>query len=214
MALTYPYPLAFLSELLHAGDVTFDLQRNDELSGSGDGRYWGAELARPLWTAEFPLQPVAKPEARAINARIHALDGVSRSFLLADPSYPGPAFGDNSGLEAVTVDAVRANRTQIGLAGLPNGFVATIGDYITILGPNGQVYFGQFLETSSPVSDGTIFGREVRPVLPLWVAPGQAVLLVEPYFRAIIPPGGFRPYRMNLGDHASGASLTILQKLP
>lgn len=214
MALTYPYPLAFFSDILHAGDVSFDLQRNDEMSGSGDARYWTAELATPLWAADIPLQPLPKAEARAINAKVRGLDGTSKSFLVADPSYDGPAFGDNSGLGAVTVDAVRANRTQIGLAGLPEGFVATTGDYITILGPSGQVYFGQFLETSAPVSGGTIFGREVRPTLPFWVSPGDPVELVQPYFKAIIPPGGFRPYRMNLGDYGAGASISILQKLP
>lgn len=215
MALTYPYPLAFFSDILHAGDVTFDLQRNDEMSGSGDARYWTAELARPLWSADIPLQPLPKPEARAINAKVRGLDGTSKAFLVADPSYDGPAAGEQ-GLSGatVTVNGVRGtDRMALAITGLPIPFTLTPGDYVTIRGGSGQVYFGMFVEGATSTG-GTIGQREVRPAIPHWVSSGDPVELVQPYFKAIIPPGGFRPYRMNLGDYGAGASISILQKLP
>lgn len=213
MALTYPYPLAFFSDILHAGDVSFDLQRNDEMSGSGDARYWSAELATPLWTADIPLQPLPKAEARAINAKVRGLDGTSKTFLVADPSYDGPAAGV-SGFGSITLSAISADRGRIYLTGWPGGTETTItaGDYISF--PYGdRVYFGVFVEGGTASGASNMPSLEVRPYLPFGVQTGISVEMISPFFKAIIPPGGFRPYRMNLGDYGAGASLTILQKI-
>lgn len=82
MEISDVYPLSFLSDqLITKQAVTVSLKRNDEQSGSGDGRYWIAQLARPLWQVEMTLEAMGRsciPRARAIDAKIRALAAFSR----------------------------------------------------------------------------------------------------------------------------------------
>lgn len=218
MALTFPYPLPFLSDRMQYTDLTLDLQRFDEMSGSGDGRQWAAQLATPLWRARANLRTVTAREGKLINARAMALDGPSKTFLFADPTYTGPASGPYNWIGTnVTIAGVRSDRGAITLAGLPPEFVLTEGDFLSIEYSGGRVYFGQFLEGGTAGSAGNIqVQKEVRPYLPFGVGVGSPVVLVRPYFKAIIPSGGFTPYTFQPGDDgrglAVGASITVLQK--
>ena len=51
MAITHPYALSVLADRLDIESETWDIKRNDELSRTGDGRVWQAELAPSLWAA-------------------------------------------------------------------------------------------------------------------------------------------------------------------
>ena len=62
-------PLSYLSDLLCIDSVTWDVQRNDELSGSGDGRVWQAELAPPLWTADIAININYHHQIKQLAAR-------------------------------------------------------------------------------------------------------------------------------------------------
>lgn len=55
MALIYPYALSVLADRLAIAQVVWDIQRNDEVSGTADGQVWQAELAEPLWSADVVL---------------------------------------------------------------------------------------------------------------------------------------------------------------
>lgn len=90
MAVTYPYPLNDFADLLKISEVEWSVQRNDELSGSGDARIWQAELADPLWTGDVRLASATHDEAKQIAALIRKLHGAQHSFLLYDPlsKYP------------------------------------------------------------------------------------------------------------------------------
>lgn len=213
MALSYPYPLADFCDRLPVTRVVMTLRRHDEQSGGGDGRFWTAELAPPLWSAEVSLADCSAPLARELEARIDGLNGSSGTFLFADPSYKGPA-GGSSGLGSVTVSAISADRGAIALAGLPAGFVVTVGDYLSIDYGPGRVYFGRFAEGAVANGSGAIAQREIRPYLPMTITTGAAVELARPRFKAIIPPGGYKPFDYGLphGVIATGGSLSILQK--
>ena len=213
MALSFPYPLAFFCDLLRVNRVRLRLQRNDEQSGSGDGRFWSAELARPLWTAEASLATRPETEARELEAKIDGLDGMHGTFLFSDPAYKGPASGVTSGLGAVTILGISADRGGISLSGLPAGYVVTAGDFLSIVHGT-YVYFGRFAEGGTAGVGGNLAVRAIRPFLPLTVQTGAAVELVLPYFKAIIPPGGYAPFNYDLpsGEIAVGGSLTVLQR--
>ena len=204
MALSYPYALNFLSDCLNGPIIPLKLQRNDEMSGGGDGRYWSTELASPLWTASYSLYAKHAAHAREINAKVQALDGMSRAFLWRDKYYDGPAYG-TTGLGSVTVSGIRADRGAISLTGAPSGFQITAGDFISINYGSGRVYFGQFAETGLPGST-----REIRPYLPLGISAGVAVNLVAPRFKAIVTD--FQPFANFRGRWGQDASITVLQK--
>lgn len=211
MALSYPYALDFLSKCLIGPSIPLNLQRNDEMSGSGDGRFWSTQLAKPLWTASYGLYAKSAAHAREINAKVYGLDGAQKTFLWCDPYYPGPADG-TTGLGSVVVDNIVADRSRIALSGLPAGFTVAAGEFFSITHSSGRVYFGTFCEDATASGAGVTPNREIRPHLHLGVSAGASVQLVRPYFKAIIPPGGYTPFANSRFGWGDSASITVLQK--
>ncbi|ABN75746.1 hypothetical protein [Cereibacter sphaeroides] len=201
MALSNPYPLSFLSSKLRIDSIVFTPRRNDEMSGSGDGRFWIAQLARPLWQVEVSLSARTAAEAREIDAKMHALDGMG-AFLFADPSY-SPVDG-NPGT-AITVGSIGAARKQIGLSGLAGGFTPSAGDRLSIRS-GGRTYFGS-------IADGGSALVSIWPALPRWVVAGQAVEMVRPVISVMVPPGGYAPFRVRPDFIGREASISMLQKV-
>lgn len=210
MALSYPYALDFLSKCMTGPEIPLTLQRFDEMSGSGDGRFWAVQLAAPLWSASYPLYAKHPAHAREINAKINALDGMSKTLLWCDPYYTGPASGVVAGLGVVAVSTIRADRGAIAMTGLPAGFVLTAGDYFSITHGSGRVYFGQFAEGGTANGAGVIAQREVRPYLPQGISSGATVELVRPYFKAIVAE--YQPFANFRGKWGQSASISLLQK--
>ena len=210
MALSYPFALDFLAKCLIGPQVPLVLQRFDEHSGSGDGRFWSAQLAPPLWSVSYQLYAKTPSHAREINAKVYALDGMSKTLLWADPYYKGPASGQVAGLGSVTVSSIRTDdRGALALSGLPAGQQVTAGDYLSIA-YGGRVYFGTFAEGGTANSSGNLALREVRPYLPFGVSAGASVELVRPYFRALVRE--FTPFNSGRFPWGDNASITLLQK--
>lgn len=210
MALTTPYPLAFLSDVLKRVDVTFSLKRNDELSGSGDGRYWSAELARPLWQIAVTMSARWNAEARAVDAKIRALAGTRGSFLFSDPSY-APAGGVAPG-SGVTVASIAADRTSITLSGLPAGYPLTAGDRLSV-SASGRVWFAEISDSVVAKITGVTDALPVYPVAPLWLTTGMAVELANPFLKVFVPPDGHTPFTSHPGFYSDSAALSLLQRL-
>lgn len=209
MALTFPYPLDFLSDILPAISITPDFQRNDEGSGSGDGRFWTAELARPLWKFTVSLGMVSPRVAREINAKIRAL-GHNKAFLFADPSYSPSGGAPGTG---VTLGSVSSDRTQVSFAGLPAGFALAPGDRFSISYASGRVFLGEISEPKTATGLGNTSLGAIMPYLPFGIAAGAAVEMIKPVVKVIVPPGKFTPYPADPAQSfATGASLTLLQK--
>lgn len=209
MALTYPYPLSFLADCLRGDRINLSLKRNDEMSGSGDGRFWTYSLAKPLWQVSIDLYSKSAAHAREINAKIYALDG-STPFLWADPFYSGPEGGNAGG--GVTVGAISADRDTISLAGLPAGFQITAGDYFSVTHTNGREYFATFAESGTAGGSGNVSNLTVRPTVPFGVTVGASVRLATPRMKVMIPPGGFQPFSNFKGRWGDGASISLVQK--
>lgn len=208
------FPLSFLSQRLGLSSVAFDMQRNDELSGSGDGRYWTAQLARPLWKVTASLHVQNPATARSIDARIRGLDGSANAFLFQDPTYE-PVFGATAELAAstVTLGSISGNRTQVSLAGLPPGYVLVPGDRFSIDWGTDRVYFAEFTEDATADASGATGLARVMPYPPLSLAVGAGVELVSPKIRVFIPPNGYTPFTRQAGAYSDGASLTMLQRV-
>ncbi|MEO1989624.1 MAG: hypothetical protein ABGX47_23695 [Martelella sp.] len=100
--------------------IRWDIQRNDELSGTGEGVVYQAELAPPLWKADVTIQPVRLTEAQAISALVRGLGGALEPFMFRDPYICGPRL-DPAGIwivgSTVTIGSVSGGR--ISLSGLP-----------------------------------------------------------------------------------------------
>lgn len=212
MAVTYPLPLADLSDVLRAKTCVVRLERFDEYSGSGDGRFWSASMAKPLWRAEIVLADRTARDARRLEAKINALRGSSGTFLFSDPSYPGPAYGNAMG--GVTVSAVSSDRDALSLAGFPANFEITAGDRLSITHSSGKRYYGEFVEDKQAGSGGSITGISVEPELPFGVAAGDVVKFARPEMIVAVIPDGYTPFTYDLpnGDIARGGKLVLRQK--
>lgn len=212
MALAYPYPIDFLSRCLTGESIPLKLLRYDEMSGVADGRFWASEMATPLWGATYPLHTKEAAHARELNAKVNALDGMSKTLLWADPSYPGPASGQITGLGGAQVAAVRgSDRGAISLQGCPPGFTLQAGDRITIPYASGRIYMGEFSEGAVAGSGGGMAAMEIRPYIPFGITAGAPVVLAKPYIKAMVV--NFEPFAITRGRWGTGASISLLQKI-
>lgn len=191
-------PLSYLSDKLCIDSVVWDIQRNDELSGSGDGRVWQAELAPPLWIATITVNPNYHQDIKEIAATIRSLHGSKHPFMLNDPLSLYPASDKNGailGSSNVTISDIKPDRTIINISGLPANYKLTVGDKF-------QVRFGAtldkhaFIEISNTVTanaSGLAINVEILPYLPAGINNGHSIILSKPACQMIIYPDSFNP---------------------
>ena len=216
MAFTYPLSLASLADLFVIEEVEWDVQRNDELSGTGDARVWQAELADPLWTGRVTLVPAYHDAVKQIAARIRKLYGAQESFLLFDPLSKFPQAdpaGVILGEAAVVIDAIGSGNRSLRLSGLPAGYVLTIGDKGQIVYSSSPTrnFFFEVSETVAADGDGLTPEFEVFPHLPPGLTTGLSVILVKPACRGFIMPGSFKPGAAT-GMITSGAGFPFMER--
>lgn len=216
MTVAYPYALAYFALTLPIEFLIWDIQRNDELSGSGDGSVWQAELAPPLWTATISLRRILNAEAKQINAKIRKLHGAQELFRLSDPLSRFPQLdpqGVKLGSRNVTVESIPGHRSSLSMAGLPASYRFLPGDKFTITyGSNPtRVGFFEISEEGVSTSDGTTGLIGVFPHLPPGVGAGASIKLNDPYCEMKMLPGTHSPGRSN-GPFAEGIEFQAIQK--
>ncbi|KEP68440.1 hypothetical protein DL1_11975 [Thioclava dalianensis] len=214
MALTYPYPLAFLSDKLPVREASWSIRRSDKTNGQGDGRVWQAELAPPIWQASLVFSARREADARPIAARINALHGSKEAFLLCDPMIRGPVSDPTGAALAgstVTISSIASSRLQVNFAGLPAAFKLGAGDRFTLV-DGAAVYMGELSDDATATSGGAA-SAPVFPAIPAGFSAGAAAVFVRPYIKAIIAPAAFTGWTISVGAIAQGASIDVLQKV-
>ena len=216
MTITYPYPLADFADRLRITSIVWDIQRNDEFSGTGDGRVWQTELAAPLWIGTVSLITMENDAAKQIAAKIRKLHGAQEALFLYDPLSKYPQFdpgGSIIGTRVITVNSVSADLDGLSLKGLPAGYQMTTGDKMQITyGANPTRY--AFLEVSE---DALADGAGVTPAFGVFphvtqaIAANMVVTLVKPACRCVIMPGSHNPGTATK-MHTDGAGFKVIQK--
>jgi Concanavalin A-like lectin/glucanases superfamily len=143
MAISYPIDLL---PGFPGWTTGFSLRWRQEQSTQASGRVLVKDLGAPLWTLRAASKVLSPNNLDAWRARLEALENglqtfwgypMTRCYPIAYPngSWPtGTAFVGNG-----TVGSINANRKAITLAGLPPGFVLSVGDYLSIAGDLHQV---------------------------------------------------------------------------
>jgi hypothetical protein len=190
--------LANLADLLRIESVVFDIKRNDELSGSGDGRVWQAELSPPLWTADVALTPAFHADAEDIASVLRSLNGSQEPFMLWNPTRRFPRAdptGALLGSNAPLIGSIATDRRIITLKGLPAGYVLSRGDKLQFVTGDRN----QFVEISDAVvtanGSGVTPAFNVFPHVRFGVGVDQAVILKNPACKMILQPGTHNPGR-------------------
>jgi hypothetical protein len=212
MALSYPYALTVLADILPISDLVWDDQRNDEMSGSGDGRVWQSEQARPLWKADVSLKPMPLAEAKRINALLRKLHGAQESFWLYDPTSIYPQLdpdGSVFGASIAQVHSVASNRGRLRIKGLPSTYpLKTGGKGQITYGSPARSFFFEFSEDTTAVA-GTTPEVEVFPHVPTGVVADDAVTLIRPACKMFITS---RTAGNVIGDMQHGMSVKCLER--
>lgn len=198
MTVSYPYPLSVLADQLPIDNITWDIRRNDEMSGSGDGSVWQAELSTPLWVATVALAVMSNDKAKQIAAKIRKLHGAQEVFRLYDTASLFPQLdplGAKLGNSTVTIESVPGHRASLSMIGLPANYGLLPGDKFSVTyGSNPtRVGFFEISEAASAGSDGSTGLIGVFPHLPPGVGPGAAVRFINPYCEMKILPGTHNP---------------------
>jgi len=206
-------PLSYLSDRFHWLPFKWDIQRNDEYSGTGDGRVWQAKLAPELWRATVVHAQLLNTVAEELDGAIRALRGAEVPFMMASPLFCAPKSDPTgAGLEGANVSllSISATRAAVVLAGLPAGYKLTTGDKFTFA-YGGRFYFGEFSQTAVAALDGTTAQIAVFPNLPAGAAAGVAVTLIKPACKVVIVPGSYKVGEIS-GRFTRGGSFQIIQK--
>jgi hypothetical protein len=216
MTVSYPYSLSRFSDQLAISTVVWDIQRNDETSAGGDGRFWQAELSSPLWIGTVELIMLSNDRAKQIAAMIRKLHGSQETFYLCDPLslYPqADPTGDILGSSTVEVLSIGGDRASLSFTGLPGGYVLTVGDKLTVkYGSNPErIGFFEVSETVSASSGGSTGLVGVFPHLPSGISSGAAVRLAKPYCKCAIFPGSHNPGSARK-LFTEGAGFKVIQK--
>lgn len=206
--------LSYLSDLLCINTVVWDVQRNDEYSGSGDGRIWQAQLAPPLWTADISINVNYFEESKKIAARVRALQGSKEAFLLNDPLSMYPASDPNGtilGSSVVTISAVNPQRNIISLAGLPANYKLSFGDKFNVFYGDDKNAFIEIAGDYTASSAGNIVSVSIFPELPINVPSNSEAIFAKPSCTMIIAPNGFNSGTA-AGLFTTGLSFKGIQK--
>lgn len=211
MPYTSPFAKSVLSDILKVRSVTWDIHRNDEMSGTGDASSWQTELADPMWRATVELSTHYAKVTKEAVAILRSLNGAASSFYLVDPSSPYPAAdptGSILGSSSVTIGTIGSDRNSMSLSGLPGGYKLTAGDKGQILYSSSAKNY--FFEVSESVTGGASF--QVFPRIPLAITTGASVILKEPACKMFIVPGSFSPGSVVPGFIMEGVSFTAMER--
>lgn len=216
MAVTYPYPLSRLNDVLAIDSVVWDIQRNDEMSGSGDGRVWPAELAPPLWTGAVTLTTGYHAALKQVAAIIRKLHGAQEALFLCDPLSLYPQYdpaGTILGANVVTIGSIASNRSSLSLVGLPANYHITVGDKMSIAYGSAPTRYA-FIEASETIianGSGVTAQIGVFPFVPSGIVADAVVDLKKPACKCIIVPGSHNPGTAK-GVFTQGAGFKVIQK--
>ncbi|WP_439273543.1 hypothetical protein [Pseudochrobactrum sp. HB0163] len=167
----------------------FDLFYRQELSRTAGGTTLTRDLGRPLWKAAYITRVLRPNELDYWKARFKPLDGAlqpfagrpaGRCFPVAYPN--GEGLGDVS---AVKIAEIRPDNCTVTLNGLPDGYRASIGDYVQVASHLYQVagVEGNMLRLFPQLYPGTAAGNAVvliRPSVPMIILPGTFTAQADP----------------------------------
>ncbi|MBY6160036.1 hypothetical protein KUV73_04090 [Mameliella alba] len=167
-----------------------------EVSETGGGEILTARTGPRLWSGVATITAARPGDQDRVLAYVDLIRQSGASFHLFDPRRSRPQSDPSGTLQGVavcTVQSVAANAREITLQGLPEGFVLTPGDLVTI--PHGTPavpYLGRVvIGDSFAAGIPTTATVELVPFLPNDVHVGQEVTLTQPYCKAVYVPNSF-----------------------
>lgn len=199
--MSFPLTLSEFFDHLPVAQVTFRLGRAVTFSETGGGEVIDHKIGARLWQGEITLDRDYHARMAGIEALISLVEEGGGSFMLRDPRYWGPAgdpFGQVLGAASVTIDAITGDGKFVDLAGLPQGYVLSAGDYLGFsYGANPTRHALHRVVGTYTAGASVMAGIRVVPAIRDGAQPGAAVELVTPACKV----------RLVEADYGSGRSV-------
>lgn len=213
MAISYPLSLSQFWELCHFQEYAWDLMRFEASHQRKDGKIIATRNGTPKWGGSGALRPEAHiQKSLKLSAQFGKLRGSIGTFLAYDMRRPYPLLDPLgtllTGFSPVLYD-ISVDRDRIRLAGLPNGYTISTGDYISIP-HDGTFVLVRAMDDSVAIS-GTTPLFYVEDFIPLPVNDGGAVNLIKPVCVCRLQPGGPKGVANDAGT-AAGHQLSWIQE--
>lgn len=193
MALSFPLAQTLLGDLLPIQSVVWELMREQEFSGIGGGEGLAADLGPALWEGEVSLRPLLHTDARAMAAKIDALDGSINSFYLANPLGWWPKLdprGTVYGGSTPSILSIAENRKELRITELPANYALSTGDMFALdYGSPSRRALHRLVGDVTATGSGITTFVEVRPHLRPGVVPALAVDFSRPSAKVKIVAG-------------------------
>lgn len=216
MALTFPLPVsAFFGGLQVLDAVPPHLPDTRQISQTRGGDMLVAGGANRLWQGAVTLNPARHDDAGALAARLMRLTEPGASFLACPVERAGPIAdptGAILGAATPTLHSVLAHNRDLRITGLPAGYVISAGDYLSFAYGSDPVRyaFHQVVTGATANGAGTTPVIEVMPHVRPGFTVGTSIVLVRPFFKAILRQAGYGTMR---SDFVSGRTLEYVQTL-
>lgn len=216
MAISFPVPLADLSDQLPIAGAKWRMRRHDEISGTGTSQILSMNVADELWTARVRLHLVGNDEADQIAAMIESLDGAINTFLFSSPTRAYPqADPDGSILGANTpaINDLGVNNKSMRIEGVGANYRLTRGDLLSFTWSADPTRHGMHRVMEDVQADGTGLTPffEVRPHFRPGTITGLNVTLIKPFTRVMILPDSFEAGDED-GPVTRGMSFEVLER--
>jgi hypothetical protein len=215
MALSFPLTAAQFMALIKVQSARFWLPDAVISEATEGGEIFSAARGPRLWQAEFSLVSGTHADADRDLARLALLAMPGASFFAYDPRRSGPyndAIGTLLGSSAPIISNV--GYRDIGISGLPAGYVLKRGDYIGwSYGASPTRYALHRMASDQTASGaGTIAAIEVIPPVRPGLTVGTAVSLRRPVCKMVLVPGSLSAGE-GRGVISGGASFRASQTL-
>jgi len=215
MALSFPLTAAQFMQMLRIQSARLWVPDAVVSEATEGGEIFTASRGPRLWQAEFTLAPGAHADIDFDEARLSLLTMPGASFFAYDPRRTGPRDdpdGTILGANAPTISSVAYR--DIGISGLPAGYVLRRGDYIGWSYGTSPIRYAlhRAVSTATASGAGVISAIEVVPPVRPGLTVGTAVSLRRPVCKMVVQPGSVS-VGVGSGMISAGATFRATQTL-
>lgn len=192
MAISYPLSAADWFGALPIAGMTLDPSENVVVDLSGAGEPITDDVAPMLWKGAVTLGRMLASEAGHASVMMDLLRPAGALFWAFDIRRPAPAADPGGlmlGTAAPVIHALPAGNRELALAGLPAGYVLTIGDNLGFSYAGGRVALHRVAEPVRANSNGVTPPFQVSTLIQPGAIVGTPVQLLRPSIPCMRVPG-------------------------
>lgn len=215
MALSFPLTAAQFIQKLRIQSARFWLPDATVSESTEGGEIFTASRGPRLWQAEFSLAAGAHADIDFDEAGLSLLAMPGATFFAYDPRRTGPKDDPDGAILGASAPIITSVAYRdIGITGLPAGYVLRRGDYIGWAYGSSPTRYAlhRAVTTATASGSGVISAIEVVPPVRPGLTVGTAVTLRRPVCKMVVQPGSIS-VGAGSGMISSGATFRATQTL-